>query len=339
MEYFEIMYGRLGMIQKKSGKYFDYYFAESVVGEFGLKIVKEFLQKDVFKKSKGAIIFPGSEYGLHDRVFVNSLGLPTYEAKELGLAPEKFTKVAYDKSIIITGNEIDEYFKVLLKALSKTNPELAAKTTHMSHGMVRLPEGKMSSRTGNVITAQGVLEEAQAEIAKVLNENRPNMAQETKDTVAQKVGLAALKYAFLKQAVGADIAFDFKESLSFTGQSGPYLEYMFVRCKSILDGAKAVDKSAVVENIKMDAAEKDLARVLALFGEAVKRSANEFAPHFVAQYLFELAQTFSVFYTKCPILKEKDAPRRQLRLLLTQATAKVLRQGMDLLGIEVVEEM
>jgi arginyl-tRNA synthetase len=197
----------------------------------------------------------------------------------------------------------------------------------------------MSSRTGNVITAQGVLEEAQAEIAKVLNENRPNMAQETKDTVAQKVGLAALKYAFLKQAVGADIAFDFKESLSFTGQSGPYLEYMFVRCKSILDGAKAVDKSAVVENIKMDAAEKDLARVLALFGEAVKRSANEFAPHFVAQYLFELAQTFSVFYTKCPILKEKDAPRRQLRLLLTQATAKVLRQGMDLLGIEVVEEM
>jgi arginyl-tRNA synthetase len=339
MEYFELMYGRLGMEQKKTGTYFDYYFAESVVGEFGMKIVSEFLDKGVFKKSDGAIIFPGSDYGLHDRVFINSLGLPTYEAKELGLAPEKYTKVKYDKSIIITGNEIDEYFKVLLTALGQTNPTLAAKTTHMSHGMVRLPEGKMSSRTGKVITAQQVLDEAESEIAKVLEENRPNMSDETKQDVAQKVGLSALKYAFLKQGIGGDIAFDFKESLSFTGQSGPYLEYMYVRCKAILDDAKAEDKTATVDAVELGEAELDLARILAQFEESVTRSANEFAPHFVAQYLFELAQTFSVFYTKCPILKESDDAKRQLRLLLTRATATVLEQGMHLLGIEVVEEM
>src|SRR5690606_30023605 len=104
--------------------------------------------------------FPGEEHGLHTRVFINSQGLPTYEAKELGLAPTKYQDYPYDQSIIITGNEIDEYFRVLLKALSVIRPDLSEKTKHISHGMVRLPEGKMSSRTGNVLTGEWLLDEA-----------------------------------------------------------------------------------------------------------------------------------------------------------------------------------
>src|SRR5690606_20879273 len=121
------------------------------VGEYGYQLVMEYLEKGVFERGeKGAVIFPGEKYGLHARVFINALGLPTYEAKELGLAPKKYSDWAYDHSVIVTGNEINEYFKVLLKSMSLVKPELAEKTTHISHGMVKLPEGKMSSRTGKI---------------------------------------------------------------------------------------------------------------------------------------------------------------------------------------------
>lgn len=348
MEYFELMYGKLGMEQKANGKYFDYYFAESVVGEYGLKIVQENLKKGIFKKSDGAIIFPGSEYGLHDRVFVNSLGLPTYEAKELGLAPEKYRLVPYDVSIILTGNEIDEYFKVLLKTLEQIRPELAAKTTHMSHGMVRLPEGKMSSRTGNVITTLEVLESAIAKIHETLSANESTMSAEMKNDVAAKVGLAAIKYAFLKHSIGNDIAFSFEESLSFSGQSGPYLQYTHVRCQSILEksgfekesAGKAKSNAAnAATQIELNSHERAVVSMLTQFPESVTKAATEFAPHVMAHYLFELAQAFSVFYTNCQIIKEENQERRAFRLQVTKATAVVLAEGMALLGIETVPQM
>lgn len=356
MEYFELMYGKLGMEQKANGKYFDYYFAESVVGEYGLKIVQANLAKGIFKKSDGAIIFPGSEYGLHDRVFVNSLGLPTYEAKELGLAPEKYRLVPYDASIILTGNEIDEYFKVLLKALEQIRPDLAAKTTHMSHGMVRLPEGKMSSRTGNVITTLEVLESAIAKIQETLNANETTMSAELQNEVAAKVGLGAIKYAFLKHSIGSDIAFSFEESLSFSGQSGPYLQYTHVRCQSILEKSGYESSSAdqvenvdqlkladqlktTISEIKLTTYERAVLSILTQFPESITKAATEFAPHVVAHYLFELAQAFSVFYTNCQILKEENQEQRLFRLQLTKATAVVLAKGMALLGIETVPQM
>ena len=139
LEYFEQIYKRLGTK-------FDYYYFESEVGKVGEKLVEEGMKKGIFEKSQGAVIFPGEKYGLHSRVFITSQGLPTYEAKELGLAPTKYKDFKYDLSLIITGNEIIDYFKVLLAALKEINPELGRKTKHLSHGMVRLPEGKMSSR-------------------------------------------------------------------------------------------------------------------------------------------------------------------------------------------------
>ena len=148
------------------------------------------LEKGVFKKSDGAIIFEGEKYGLHNRVFINSLGLPTYEAKELGLAPAKYKDFPYDLSIIITGNEINEYFKVLLKALSLVSPVLSSKTKHIGHGMVRLPTGKMSSRTGSVITGEWLLDEAKRRITKAF----PKVDGKTADLIA----VGAVKYALLK---------------------------------------------------------------------------------------------------------------------------------------------
>src|SRR3989338_3810525 len=151
LEYFETIYKRLGTK-------FDHYFFESEVASLGKQLVETGIEKNIFERSDGAVVFRGEKYpGLHTRVFINSDGLPTYEAKELGLAKIKYEKYPYDMSVVITGNEVNEYFRVLLVAMSLVLPELAEKTKHISHGMLRLPSGKMSSRTGEVISAESLI--------------------------------------------------------------------------------------------------------------------------------------------------------------------------------------
>ncbi|HVT00930.1 MAG TPA: arginine--tRNA ligase [Patescibacteria group bacterium] len=323
LEYFDSIYERLGC------KFENFYF-ESQVGVVGIEIVKEFLSKGVFEESEGAIIFPGKKHGLHNRVFINSLGLPTYEAKELGLAPTKYKDFAYDKSIILTGNEIDEYFKVLLKALSFINPELAEKTVHISHGMVRLPSGKMSSRTGDVITGEWLMDEAVSRVQKAY----PDMD----DEIAEKVGMAAIKFAFLKVGVGRDVEFNFDESISLEGASGPYLQYTYVRTQSILTKnlkLKTENENSGSKNQeqKTNSEEHDLMRFLVYFPEVLTQANNKLSPNLVSEYLFNLAHLFNLFYQKHKIVGNKN------RLELTKAVGIVLRHGLSILGIETVEKM
>src|SRR3989344_1244130 len=203
LEYFEKQYVRLGTK-------FVHYFFESEEVSGGLKSVRE--HPEVFVKSKGAIVF----HGEHTRVFINSQGLPTYEAKELGLNKKKFELYHPDLSLIVTGNEIKEYFKVLMKAMELVMPDVAAKTKHIPHGMLRLPTGKMSSRTGSVITADEL-------IGKVKEK-----------TGSEEVAIGAIKYAILKQGIGGDIVFDMEKSVAVQGDTGPYLQYTYARMQSIL---------------------------------------------------------------------------------------------------------
>jgi len=195
LDYFETIYDRVGTS-------FDYYFFESEVGESGLKVVLDNVGS-VFKKDDGAIIYEGDkEKGLHTRVFVNKYGIPTYEAKDLGLAIKKDELVDYDESIIITGNEQAGYFKVLLDALGKVRKDLSGKTRHISHGMVKLPGAeKMSSRKGKIIEAQWLLDETRKRVLAVMEEN----GKGEKDETAEKISQAAIKYAFLKVGVGKDV--------------------------------------------------------------------------------------------------------------------------------------
>lgn len=341
LDYFDSIYSRIGMG-------FDEFFFESQVGEFGYQIVQEFLKKGVFKESDGAIIFPGSEHGLHDRVFINSLGFPTYEAKELGLAPEKFRRFPYDQSIVITGNEIDEYFKVLMKALEIINPDLQKKTVHMSHGMVRLPEGKMSSRTGKVITAEWLINEARDRIKQHMSSTRADFSQEEIDEIAEVVGLGAIKFAFLKQSIGKDIAFSFEDSLSFSGFSGPYIQYSFVRCQSVLSKANSNKELPIdiLRNLKsysqnqLNNEEIDILRNLYQYSEILSSATTEFEPHQIANYLFELSQSFNVFYGKHRIVDEHNSQEAtEFRVLLVQAVAEVLAHGLKILGIKTSPRM
>ncbi len=322
LDYFEEIYKRLGAK-------FDYYYLESEVGEVGAKVVSENLKKGIFERSDGAVVFPGEKYGLHRRVFINSLGLPTYEAKELGLAPTKYKDFAYDVSVIVTGNEINDYFRVLFAAMGKIFPDLAAKTRHIGHGMVRMPGGKMSSRLGNVILGEWLLDEAKKRVKESFESVDENLAEE--------IGTGAVKYALLKGNLGQDVNFSFEESISLNGNSGPYLQYTHARAKSVL--GKTPNSKLQTPNFSEATDEEMMVlRSIGHFEEVVADAAEAFAPNQIANFLYDLAQKFNTLYNNLPILKAEE-PARSRRLFLTEATADVLKKGLYLLGISAPEKM
>ena len=346
LEYFESIYNRLGMK-------FDFYYPESKAGEWGTKIVTDQLEKGIFEKSQGAVIFAGSQHGLHDRVFLNSLGLPTYEAKELALPKLKLLDYAYDRSIIITANEINEYFKVLIKVLSLIEPEIAAKTTHIGHGVVRLPEGKMSSHTGKIIAGSWLLDEAKAEVIKMAAQTK-KFSHADQEEMGELVGQAAIKYAFLKQSIGGNLAFSFSESLDFQGNSGPYLLYSYVRAQNVLRQAGEVSKTSIeqlidtVSNKKIDNAEDyskleiDLLRNIEKYKDIIEQAALEYAPHLLCTYLYGLAQIYNSWYASQKIVALENGQLTNLslvRLQLNLVVGTILKRGLYLLGIRTVEKM
>lgn len=321
LEYFENIYQRLGAK-------FDFYYFEREVGETGLNLVKENLAKGVFEKSDGAIIFPGEKYGLHRRVFINSEGLPTYEAKELGLAPTKYQDFPYDLSLIVTGSEVTDYFKVLLAALKEIDPALAEKTRHIPHGMVRLKTGKMSSRTGEVVRAEDLLNEVKNKV----------VARSESEEVAEQVALGAVKYSLLRVGIGKDILFDIDTSLNLEGDSGPYLQYTYARFKSILRkvGQEIGELAVAPETSYL---ERRLATSLLRFPEAMEDAANSLAPNILVNYLHALAMLANEFYHTHPVAQESDEAKKQFRIRLARLLAETLARGMAILGIAVPEKM
>lgn len=333
LEYFETIYQRLGTK-------FDEYFFESEAGPVGLKSIEEALAKNILEAGEGgAVVFPGEKYGLHTRVFRNKLGLPTYEGKELGLAKTKAERWDYDKSYVITANEIDEYFKVLIKVLSLLYPELGAKTTHLSHGMMKLTTGKMSSRTGKVITGEGLLNELKEVVMTKMGERSFDSAQD-KDLIADQVAVAALKYTVLKQAVGGDITYEPEKITNMEGDTGSYLQYTFARMqsilkKSLLDPARVQPSQNVGQGLNPNTNTEELAilRWIYRYPEVVEQAGERYAPHMIAGYTYELATRFNTFYNQHRVVGN------DFRIMLTQATANILKSGLELLGISAPEEM
>mgnify|MGYP001584265960 CR=1 FL=1 len=329
LDYFEKIYTQLGT-------HFDYYFFESETGLRGRELVIENKGK-VFEESDGALVYRGEQDGLHTRVFLNSEGLPTYEAKELGLAQLKYERYSYTRSVVVTGNEISEYFKVLLAALNRISPELAAKTLHLPHGMLRLPMGKMSSRTGEVITAEALMDEVKTKIREyaLLAEHKSEDLEKSLDVVT----VAALKYSILKQGIGRDIIFDIDKSVSFTGDSGPYLQYTHARTSSVLTQPRKTRELATGQglgNVSAPEAPGDLERLIFHFPEEVERAVHDYAPQRIVSYLNELAQAFNAYYANNRII---GSEHEAYRLALTAATRTVLKNGLSLLGITAPDKM
>jgi arginyl-tRNA synthetase len=332
LEYFETIY-------KKVGTKFDYYFPESEVAADGIKAVQEFLAKGVFEKSEGAIIFPGEKHGVHTRVFINSQGLPTYETKEVGLNKRKFdVEPTLSESIIVTGNEQSDYFKVLLKAITLMYPEIGAKTVHKSHGILRFAEGKMSSRKGNIISAETLISEVEAAVGEKMKDREFEAAEFAE--VRQDVAIAALKYAILRQAIGTDIIYDKEKSVSFEGDSGPYLQYATVRARNVIAKAKkdGIKGPGWFRKIKPPAQVTLLEKMLTRFPEVIERARLDYAPQLIVTYLTELAAAFNAYYANNQIVDTKN-PESAYRVELTKAFVHVMKNGLWLLGIKVPGRM
>ena len=307
---FDAFYARIG-------SRFEKYYPESETAPLGLETVREQLAKGVYSESDGAVVFRGEDYGLHTRVFITSAGLPTYEAKDVGLILAKWRDYHFDRSVVITGNDIVEYMKVVLKSVEQFAPQIVAHTTHLTHGNVRLAGGlKMSSRKGNVLGAEEALDV-------VAEANRRANGVDDSDVV-----LGAVKYAFLKQRIGADLVFVPDESVSLEGNSGPYLQYAHARARSISRKSGVVGEADRKTTLQPD--ERLLARAVAEYPDVVQRSVDELMPHHVAVYLYELAQEFNRFYERNRVIGDE---REAVRLHLVNDYADVLKDGLELLGI------
>ena len=324
LEYFETIY-------KKVDTQFDHYFFESEAGPRGKSLVLG--HDDIFEESDGAYVFPGDKHGLHTRVFLNSEGLPTYEAKELALAKMKAETFSYDHSVVSTSNEITEYFKVLLKAMSLVYPELAEKTEHIGHGTVRLTSGKMSSRTGDVIPALDFIREiTDAVVEKMEESGRTDVDLST----AEEVAISAIKYATLKSNILQDSVFDKEKALSFEGDSGPYLQYTHARIGSVEEKAEKEGVSASLHHAPETPYE--IEKILYRFPEVVAQALEERAPHYVTHFLTELAGAFNTFYATEKIADASDeyAP---YKLALAGAVKQTLKNGLWVLGIRAPSKM
>lgn len=335
LEYFETVY-------KKLGTKFDHYFFESEVGADGMDIVKK--HPDIFVESDGAVVFKGEDYGLHTRVFISSKGLPTYEAKELGLNKKKFELYSPDLSVIVTGNEIFGYFKVLLKAMELVMPAVAAKTRHVPHGMLRLTTGKMSSRTGDVIIAESLIEQTKSrlpESAAPSERASPNETGRENTEAREKIAIGAIKYSILKQSPGHDIIFDFEKSLSVKGDSAPYLQYTYARLNNIVSKAKQENYKLQITNYELlnHKLELKLIKQLVKFPNIVLESGEEIAPQKLALYLYELANCANQFYEVIRVLDDENYERRNARLMLVETIAAVLERSLGILGISVLKRI
>ncbi|HMO78359.1 MAG TPA: arginine--tRNA ligase [Candidatus Paceibacterota bacterium] len=323
----------LATICAKLGTSFDAEIFESEVGSVGVEVVKKNLGS-IFIESDGALVYPGEQVGLHTRVFVNSKGLPTYEAKDLG----NFTKKNelfpnWSTSLVVTGNEQTEYFKVLFAALREVFAIPQNKNLeHIGTGFLTLTTGKMSSRKGNVLTGEALLEEIEAEARVKAAETRTDNL----DELTEQVAVAALKYQILRQATGQNIIFDKEQALSFEGDSGPYLQYTHARIGSVLKKAEA---EGLVGSIDLaPELPYEIERLIYQFPEVVAKALVERAPHKVTGFITELASAFNTFYASEKIADAADtyAP---YKIALATAVKNTLKNGLWVLGIKAPEQM
>jgi len=323
LEYFDQNY-------KRFYSHFDRLYFESEFYERGVEIVNDALKKGILEKSQGAIIFNGKKYGIDTRVFINSLGFPTYEGKEPALAEKEFTDFGeLDKAIHVVTPEQTSFFKVTFKVEELLDEKkYKDKQYHLIYEWVKLKAGKMSSREGNIIEANWLIDEVKK---KILEKSKCD------EETAEVLAVASVKYSFLKNGTQTIIHFDIDESIAVDGNSAPYLIYTYVRCLSVLK--KSDGSNEIVEHFdKANVDELNVLRLVNQFPEIVQQAAIQLSPNLIANYLYDLTQKYNYFYQKNKIL-ESEKETKQFRLMLTKAVGKIIKEGLYLLGIKTVEKM
>ena len=308
--------------------HFDREYMESETLPFIDQEIKTAIKKGILTKSQGALIFDGKKYGIDTRVYLTKEGLPTYEGKQLGLVvPMEFKDFGkLNKLIFNVAVEQISYFKSTIKVIELMHPQYKGIQYHNAYEFVGLKSGKMSSRKGQVVTAESILDEAHTHIKRIVTKNKAKLTEKEIDDIA----VGAVKYAYLKISPFKYLAFDLKASISFSGDSGPYLQYTYARVMSILRKNNSVKKST---QIKINSEEKQLLQKLLQFNETIENAVMAYSPNYLATYLNDLAQLFNNFYSKHRVIGNL------FRIKLAEGVAQVIKNGLYLLGIKTLEQM
>lgn len=314
------------MVQR-IGSTFDDFIFESEAGIRGAQLIHDHTPS-VFHKSNGAHIYEGERDGLHTRVFINAEGYPTYEAKDIGLLSLKFERFDPDISILITDHEQREYYKVVLAAARNIESSWADNSVHVTHGRMTLRGEKMSSRLGGVPTALSLIETVRAEIT----ERNSELSEKSYDSIA----LAALKFTILKTQAGKNINFDPDTSLSFEGDSGPYIQYTYARLQSLLKKGKDMNIAPDAQGEPSEIT--SIERMLYRFSEALELVILDHSPHHMAHYALDLAHEVNSWYGNTKVLLD-DNVYAPYQLALARAAAIILDKAMYIMGIESLDEM
>ncbi len=353
---------------------FDHLFFESEMVKESLEIVRGAVGQ-VFTESDGAIVFPGEQYGLHTRVFITKTGHPTYEAKDIANAFEQYNEFPFDKRIHVVGNEQSGYFQVVFKALELLDPEKFKDTQyHLPMGMVQFADRKMSSRTGDILRVDWLIDQVKDAVSVLFKEEK---RVETQDfaSLQEEIAIGAIKYSVLKVNCTQNAAFDIKTSVSLQGNSGPYIQYTYARTQSILRKSQGLphpplnplprgettqeQESPSMEGVggglhqpmvnnsdqllysksHYEIEEYSLLRQIYQFSQIIQKAAESYSPNVICEYLFTLAQEFNLFYQKHRILDASEEVDQVFRLRLTQAMGEVIQEGLRLLGIAAPSEM
>ena len=317
---------------------FEKEYFESDLYLKGKEKVLDGLNKGIFvKRDDGAIIAELKErVGLPDKVLLRSDGTSIYITQDIYLAYQKKEDFDYDRSIYVVGNEQDLYFKQLFAILDMIG--FKEDKYHFSYGMVSLPEGKMKSREGTIVDADDVIEEIKRLALKEVSKRYPDLSDEERNQRADVIGKAALRFYILKFSPKSGFVFNPKESISFEGETGPYIQYVYARIESI------IEKSTIDINLDVDYSllqhEKELALIkhLNYFPEKMEQAIRTYGIHLIPQYLLALGQLFNSFYSACVVISE-DKDLEAARLLLIKCVQIVIKTGLNLLGIKTLNKM
>ena len=330
---------------KKMGVSFDKIYYESNTYLEGKEKVMEGLEKGFFyKKEDGSVWADLTAEGLDHKLLLRGDGTSVYMTQDIGTAKLRFADYPINKMIYVVGNEQNYHFQVLSILLDKLGFEWGKSLVHFSYGMVELPEGKMKSREGTVVDADDLMEEMIATAKETSQElgKLDGLTQEEADDIARIVGLGALKYFILKVDARKNMTFNPKESIDFNGNTGPFIQYTYARIQSVL--RKAAESGIVIPEqipagIELSEKEEGLIQMVADFAAVVKQAGEDYSPSIIANYTYDLVKEYNQFYHDYSILREENEAVKVFRIALSVNVAKVVRLGMNLLGIEVPSRM
>ena len=325
---------------KKMGVSFDKIYYESQTYLKGKAKVEEGLAKGLFERHEDNSVWADlTNEGLDQKLLLRSDGTSVYMTQDIGTAEMRFQDYPIDKMIYVVGNEQNYHFQVLSILLDRLGFKWGKELVHFSYGMVELPNGKMKSREGTVVDADDLMELMVEDAYKTSMElgKFDDMTEEERREIARIVGMGALKYFILKVDARKNMLFNPEESIDFNGNTGPFIQYTYARIRSIL--RKAPSMTSLSSTTSLSSKEVELIQKMSEYGAAVEQAGKDYSPSGIANYCYELTKVFNQFYHDYSILNEEDEQKKQTRLVIARNVAKILKNGMGLLGIEVPERM